>query len=242
MLNYKRPKFWVFVFSIVIVAVITIGLISNSKDVEIIGSTDETADKIIITQKGFVLAESDRVTLYANNEKEGMYERITVLTKDNSKTFSWANVTNQTYAPTINISDINNDDKDEVIIILTTGYGTNVLQQEIHILNMEDLTEINLQNPIETINKKVTSTIAKNESNVDVSIKWDGNVIEKRYNESDAGIWFDKVEFGSIIKYEIIAGKITVIVPGAVSPSEFPVTVLVEYGPDFEVDTITIKD
>ncbi|WP_031517357.1 hypothetical protein [Desulfofalx alkaliphila] len=107
---------------------------------------------------------------------------------------------------------------------------------------MEDLNEINLQDPIEAINKKITSTIAKNEGNVEVTIKWDGSVIEKRYNESDAGIWFDKVTFGLIIKYEIIANKITASVPGAVSPSEFPVTVLVEYGPDLEVDTISIHD
>ena len=32
MLNYKKPKFWVIVFSVIIVTVIGIGLISNSKD------------------------------------------------------------------------------------------------------------------------------------------------------------------------------------------------------------------
>ena len=31
-LNYKKPKFWVIVFSVIIVTVIGIGLISNSKD------------------------------------------------------------------------------------------------------------------------------------------------------------------------------------------------------------------
>ena len=75
-----------------------------------------------------------------------------------------------------------------------------------------------------------------------MKIKLDGNVIEKRYNETDAGFWFDKVIFGSIIKYEIIGGKIIATVPGAVSPSEFPVTVLVEYGHDFKVDTVSIQD
>lgn len=241
-LNYKRPRFWLFISSIVIVTVIGIGLMSNPKAVGIIGGADGPTDIIISRQNGVVIAESDRVTLYGNNVKEDMYGGITVLTKDDSKAFSWVNVTNPTYAPTINVTDINNDGKDEVIIILTTGYGTGVLQQEIHILNMEDLTEINLQDPVETINKKVTSTITKNEGNVDVTIKWDGNVIEKRYNESDVGIWFDKVTFGSIIKYEIIAGKIIATVPGAVSPTEFPVTVLFEYGPDLEVNTISIHD
>lgn len=35
--------------------------------------------------------------------------------------------------------------------------GTNVLQQEIHVLNMEDLSEISMQDPIEAINKRMTS-------------------------------------------------------------------------------------
>ncbi|WP_175548446.1 hypothetical protein [Lutispora thermophila] len=47
-------------------------------------------------------------------------------------------------------------DKDEVIIILTIGYGTGVLQQEIHILNMEDLIEADIQDPIEALNREVT--------------------------------------------------------------------------------------
>ncbi|WP_031517355.1 hypothetical protein [Desulfofalx alkaliphila] len=118
MLNYKRLKFWAFVFLIVFVTVIGIGLMSNPKTVGIIGDADETT---VSPQNGVVIAESDRVTLYATNVKEDMYEGITVLTKDKSKTFSWVNVMNPTYTPTITITDKDNDGKDEVIIILTTG-------------------------------------------------------------------------------------------------------------------------
>lgn len=243
MLNYKRPRFWVTVFSIVIVTVIAIGLMANPKAVGIIGSADGLTDIIISPQNGVVIAETDRVTLYANDVTEDdMYEGITVQTKDNINAFSWVNVTNPTYAPTINVVDAYADGKDEAIIILTTGYGTNVLQQEIHILNMEDLSEISIQDPIEAINKKVTSTITKNESKVNVIIKWDGRVIEKSYYESDAGIWFDEVTFGSIITYEVIGNKITANVPGAVSPSGFPVKAFVEYGSGLKVDTITILE
>lgn len=240
-LNYKRPKFWVIVFSIVIVTAVGIGLIANPKAAAIIGGSDGPTDIIISPKNGVVIAKTDRVTLYANEATEdGIYKGITLQTKENVHSFSWVNVTNPTYAPTIHIVDADADGKNEVIIILTTGYGTNVLQQEIHVLNMEDLSEINIQDPIEAINKKVTSTINEKDGKVNVAIKWDGKVIEKSYNESDAGIWFDEVTFGSIIMYEIIDNKITASILGAVSPSGFPVTAFVEYNSDLRVDTITI--
>lgn len=233
-LNYKKPRFWIVAFSIIIVTAVGAGLMSDPKAEGIIGGADGP---------GVVLAVANNITLCANDGTEdGMYQGITVQTKDKIKAFSWLTVTNPTYAPTINVIDADADGKDEVIIILTTGYGTNVLQQEIHVLNMEDLSEISIQNPIKAINKKATSTITKNEGKVNAVIKWDGKVIEKSYYESEAGIWFDEVTFGSIITYEIIDNKITATVPGAVSPSEFPVTAFIEYGSDLKVDTIAILE
>jgi beta-lactamase regulating signal transducer with metallopeptidase domain len=72
-LSYKRPKFWVIVFSIVIVTVIGIGLMSNPKAIGIIGGADGPTDIIISSKNGVVIAKSDRVTLYANNEKDDIY-------------------------------------------------------------------------------------------------------------------------------------------------------------------------
>lgn len=241
-LNYKRPKFWVIVFSIVIVTTVAIGLMANPKAVVIIGGADEPTDIIISHKNKIVIAEADGVALYANDVTDGIYEGMIVQTEDEIKAFPWVNVTNPTYVPIINVTDVDNDGKDEVIIILTTGYGTSVLQQKIHILNMDGLSEINIQDPIQTISKEVTSTIAKDEGKIKVTIKWNENVIEKNYNESDAGIWFDEVSFGSIIMYEIIDNKITASIIGSVSPSVFPVTAFIEYGSDLQVNTFTILE
>ena len=189
---------------------------------------------------GVILAETEGITLIANDETDGMYKEMIVETKDKINSFPWANVINPTYVPTINVVDVDDDGKDEIIIILTTGYGTGVLQKEIHILNMEDLSEISIQDPIQTINKEVTSTIAKNEGKVNVTVKWDGKVIEESYNESDAGIWFDEVTFGSHIYYDIVDNKIIATISGAVSPSRFPIEAFIGYNSDLKVDTITI--
>lgn len=56
------------------------------------------------------------VEIILNKENNGMYEEITVKTEDNQKTFPWRNVTNPTYAPIKYIADVDNDNKDEIII------------------------------------------------------------------------------------------------------------------------------
>lgn len=242
MLNYKKPRFWVIVFSVIIVIVIGIGLMSNPKAVGIIGGADGSTNIIVRPEGGVEIVETDKVTLIANNVTDDMYEGIIVQTQDKINAFPWVNVTNPSYVPTVNIADVNNDGKDEIIIILTTGYGTGVLQQDIHVLNMGDLSEINIQNPMEEINKNVSSTITENEGKVNVTVKWNGKIIEKsNYNPDYAGIWFDEVSFGSHIRYDIIDNKIIANVSGAISPAGFPITVFMEYNSDLKVNSIAIS-
>lgn len=189
------------------------------------------------------LPSTEGVTLFGKiNEKGDMITEITVQTKDHSKIFSWTNVTNPTYFPIVNVVDVDDDGKQEIIIISTTGYGTGVNEQEIHVLNMEDLSEQQVENPLIAINEKVTSTITKNAKKVNVIIESNGTKVEKTYNESDAGYWNEKVAFGAIVKYELLGNRIIASVPGAVSPSEFPATALVEYGSDLKVKNIKVID
>lgn len=242
-LNYKKPKFWVVVFSIVFVVIVGIGLIANPKSIAIIGGADEPTDIIVKSNDGAILAEAEGVALIANDEIDGMYKGMIVKTKDKINFFPlWTSVLNPTYAPTINVADVDDDGKDEVIIVLTTDYGTGAGQREIHILNIEDLSENSIENPIEAINKKITSNIAENEGKVNVTVKWDGKIIEESYYEIDDSVsWFDDVVFGSHIYYEIDDNKIIATISGAVSYSRFPIMALLRYDSDLKVDTIAIE-
>ncbi|MCO0600446.1 hypothetical protein NGI46_24175 [Peribacillus butanolivorans] len=47
----------------------------------------------------------------------------------------WINDINPSYAPQIYYEDINKDEKKELIIILTKGYGTGVLEEEVYVLS-----------------------------------------------------------------------------------------------------------
>ena len=181
------------------------------------------------------------VEIILNKENNGMYEEITVRSGDNQKTFSWRNVTNPTYAPIKYIADVDNDNKDEIILLLTTDYGTGVYVQDIHILNLEDLTEIDIEDPVEAINNTVTSSIVADVNKVNVEVKWDDKILEKTYDESYTVNWFESVSFGSHIYYEVVGNKIVSRVSGAVSHSHFPYYVILEYEYDENLKAVNIE-
>ncbi|MDD4729734.1 MAG: hypothetical protein PHN55_13435 [Dysgonamonadaceae bacterium] len=227
------------IIAMIICFIFVLALVGCSqKEPSIVNTYEVTATEL--TNEYF---DNDKlVTLVGNDEADGMYTKMSVYTKDKNKVFQWSNVTNPTYAPTINIADVDDDGKEEVIIILTIGYGTGVLQQEIRLLNMEDLSEISIQNPVEAINEKITSTIIKGGDKVNVTVKWDGKMIDQSYyNPNYSGFWFEEVSFGDRVSYDIIEDKIIASVLGAISPSGFPITVFLEYDSNLEVNNIAIK-
>ncbi|WP_347490008.1 hypothetical protein ABDB91_02305 [Desulfoscipio sp. XC116] len=191
------------------------------------------------------LAKTDDVVLLANKQSEGgMFKEITVQTECKSKTFPWVNTSNPTYVPIAHITDVNKDGRKEIVVILTTGTGTGVHLEEIHVLNRENLTEIipGVENPFDAIYKKVGSKISKNNGKVNVVVEWDDKKIEKTYNESDAGVWNKGVGFGGIVNYQLHNNNIYAIVPGSIATTWYVVVAIVEYGPDLKVRNITIKD
>ena len=201
---------------------------------------------VVLLNNEWVLFEKEsetvKVEIFLDKEIDGMYEEITIKTKDNQKTFPWINVTNPTYLPIKYVADVDNDTKDEIIILLTTGYGTGIYVQDIHILNLEDLTEIHIEDPIESINNTFSSSIVADGNKVNVEIKWEDKTLKKTYDESYTVNWFEKISFGSHVYYEVIDNKIISRVSGAVSHSHFPFSVILEYDENLKVINIEVFD
>lgn len=188
------------------------------------------------------IASADDVRILANDDANSdVFKEIVVETKDSSKSFPWVNVMNPSYYPNVNLLDVDEDGKDEILIILTSGHGAGSQVQEIHVLNKEDLSELAVEDPLKAIESQISSTITKSNGNVHVLVELNGEKLDKTYQESDAGIWNERVAFGTIVNYEIQNNQLIANVPGAVSPAEFAITALVEYGPDLKVQHISIK-
>ncbi|NEU32042.1 hypothetical protein GN156_14865 [bacterium LRH843] len=116
------------------------------------------------------------VILYAS-EKHGMYGDFELEIDGGTRCFPyWMNVTNPTYAPRINYDYINEDGKKDLIIVLTRGYGTGVLDSEVHVFNKvqsnkgENYQETLVDNPI-AITLKIKTKLTQHEAVVTIDEK-----------------------------------------------------------------------
>ncbi|UNT71719.1 hypothetical protein IQ781_27480 (plasmid) [Bacillus sp. N447-1] len=135
----------------------------------------------------------------------------------------WMHVSNQTYYPQLYYSDINHDGKKEISIVLTTGCGSEVIIQEVHVFNIiknkhgELFKEIPVDNSISIINKNVQTKLTKSEAIIKI-----GNDITK-INIKKLGIEpahiFSNIAFGSILKFKVVNNKLNAIVGATVAPS-----------------------
>ncbi|WP_025027099.1 hypothetical protein [Caldalkalibacillus mannanilyticus] len=190
------------------------------------------------------LAELDHVRLLSDAPTDdGMFLGITVMVNDKSRLFpNWKNVQNETYYPNITLADINQDGQNEVIILLITGYGIGVYEEEIHVLNMESLEELEIEIPLAYIEKHATSTITKVNGKVYVRAEIDGQALEKVYDESDAGVWNEEVGFGAIVRYEVSDNQVIAKIPGSISPAAFAFTVQLEYDENLKIKGVKLVD
>ncbi|MDC3416238.1 hypothetical protein [Aquibacillus salsiterrae] len=81
------------------------------------------------------------------------------------------NVNNPTYYPELSFSDINRDENEEIIVILTTGSGSGVLIQEVHVFHRDgggQIKEIRVEDPVTIAKKNVATELTKSEAVITV--------------------------------------------------------------------------
>lgn len=183
------------------------------------------------TTKGYdIVAKSneEKITLYAK-KMDGLYQDFKIHFKGETyfKPF-WMNVTNPSYAPQIYYEDINKDEKKELIIILTKGYGTGVVWEEVYVYRYTNgLMEVLVDNPLAIIAKNVRTSLTPKEAVVTIKDK------HHRVDISPINIKpenvFDEVSFGSIVKYEVENNQLVARIAGQVSPAHFIGEIVIVY-------------
>ncbi|MGE7926867.1 hypothetical protein [Lysinibacillus xylanilyticus] len=140
----------------------------------------------------------------------------------------WMNVTNPAYAPQIYYEDINKDAEKELIIILTKGYGTGVLDEEVHVYrHTNGLIDVLVDNPIAIINKNVKTSLT--------TISAEIRLCDKVYKvdisplEIQSANLFDDIAFGGTIHYEVQDNQLIVRVSGQISPATFVGEIVIVY-------------
>lgn len=145
-----------------------------------------------------------KLTLYAT-EKEGDLTNFKLTVKGETYFFPrWLNSPNITYYPKLYYSDINNDGRKEIVIVLTTDTGTGVIIQETHVFQVDnngDLLEKLVDNPMAIINKNVKTKLSKSEAIVSIG-KEKTKINVKEFNIVPSHI-FENVAIGSALRFEV---------------------------------------
>lgn len=180
--------------------------------------------------------EEANVILYANerDRKNGMYRDFEMKIDEGTRYFPyWMNVTNPTYAPRILYNDLNQDEKKDLTIVLTKGYGTGALDSEVHVLNKnqtnigEIYEEVLVDNPIAIILKNVKTKLTQHEAVVSISDKTTEIDIEKFQIPPDH--LFNDVAFGSIVKFDVVDNHLVASVGGQITPAMFIGSIEITY-------------
>lgn len=171
----------------------------------------------------------ENINLYAK-KMNGLYQDFKINFK--GEIYSrplWRNVTNPTYAPEMYYEDINKDERKELIIILTKGYGTGVLEEEVYVYRntTNGLIDVLVENPLAIIYKNVKTKLWTDKAEISVG--------EKVYTVDIAPLeipptnLFDNIVFGSITKYEVINNKLIVKVDCRISPAGYIGEIVIDY-------------
>jgi uncharacterized protein (UPF0248 family) len=154
---------------------------------------------------------NSKIKLYfVKDDKDfGRYEGFILQINDMNKYFRWEHV-NSNREPELILSDLDNDGKDELVVILTKGYGTGVSDREVHVIRLETLNKILVENPLIPLHKNVY--IEKTKEQIKVVLNNKTTVLSKKkiistpYEELGAA-------YGHYVKFEVNNNVLSAIVP-----------------------------
>lgn len=158
-----------------------------------------------------------------------LYDNFLLNINGKEKIYRWESTTSTTFSPKLILSDINNDKVEELIIILTSGTGSDVHIEEIHILDMNNFHEYLIADPLIIINENVSTKITKKENDVLIQVKLNDKEYNIKKDKSDAGLWFEDIAFGGMVHWKIIDNKLYTYLDAQVSPSGFIGTIIIRY-------------
>jgi len=169
----------------------------------------------------------ENIVLYAKKMNDGLYRDFKLDFKGETyfRPF-WISVTNPTYAPKLFYEDINKDGTKELIITLTKGYGSGVLDEEVYVYRYANgLIDVIVDNPLAIIYKNVKTKLTTEKAEIILGDKV--YVVDTKSIEPSH--LFEDISFGSIIDYEVINKNLMVRVSGQVSPAMFVGDIIITY-------------
>ncbi|AIQ66416.1 hypothetical protein [Paenibacillus graminis] len=210
--------------TVMLLSVVLLSGCGSDKPAAVTQGSGESPSKQVITQS----VQDTDAKLIASSEKEQikLYETkdgVIVDINGSQKKFNWKILRGVT-GPRISYVDLTGDGKEEAVIILVTGHGTNLDTNEAHVLNGENLSEIKVQN-VDGIVANLETEVKQNGNELLIKAKAQGKEYKFSKNVSELALahkpddkFENKLYFGDIILNNLKDQKLTVNIGGFVKP------------------------
>lgn len=149
----------------------------------------------------------------------------------------WINTTSPTWLPEISYEDFNGDGKKELIVILTRGTGTGVLEREVHVFHIQNQqlgkkffavpVEMLVDDPVATVLKNVKTKLSSDKATVGIGDK--NYTIDIKSLGIPSEVLFSDISFGNSINFEIKDNQLVAKVGGIISPSGYIGNIQITY-------------
>ncbi|WP_156456535.1 hypothetical protein [Abyssisolibacter fermentans] len=182
--------------------------------------TNTNADKYKIL---IASIEDEDIFLYGKHTAPA-YKGMKLVIGEKSKIFNWRCSFNRT--PELVSVDLNSDEKKELVIIRTDGFGTGIHNGKINVLDRDSLDEIYVVSPIEIINKNIKSQLSL--ENIKLAI---GNetISLKTSDYTKGKEIYNSIEFGSEIYYLIEDKHIKSVVSAQIAHGAYIGYIIINY-------------
>lgn len=160
---------------------------------------------------------NEKIYLYGIlNAQRGIYENFTLFSGNQRRLFRWENITG--WAPKLFLRDINNDKKNELIIIVTQASGTNLAIEKAHVLDTNELTEYLIEDPIVAVLKNVTDRITP--KGIEIKINNKKILIKEEKIQTKKENRYPRLAYGNWIKFYVEDNELIANVGAAIGPAE----------------------
>lgn len=102
--------------------------------------TDNNYERFDLLMERYI----NETKIYGTSVSNGIYDKVQLQIAGQTKDFEWSSLADDNYLPQIFYVDVNEDEVNECVIILTDDLGNNYISEKCHIINKDTLDEINI--------------------------------------------------------------------------------------------------
>lgn len=145
------------------------------------------------------------------NEERGVFEDIELYIGEWMYKPSWIHLDHPSFPPEIHFVDLNDDGKEEIIILLKQGSGSGVSIWDIHVLEESycGYSHVFVENPEDHLHVNMESSIKPYTAKINYLSKFQEESWEIPFSEQiNVDRLYDQFAFGSQIRFEIEGNKL----------------------------------